>query len=199
MVDFTLPSSVNANVALALRKGLDCVVGTSGLDLPSLERLVATAPFGTAVFVAPNFAIGAVLMMAACKLAAPYFEDVEIIEMHHNNKADAPSGTALATAASISALRQRGGIYSQAPGNETELDGLSGARGAAVGDVRLHALRSGGFLAAQEVIFGSGGQTLTIRHDTSNRNAYMPGVLLAIRKIAGLHGLVVGLEELLDL
>jgi 4-hydroxy-tetrahydrodipicolinate reductase len=199
LVDFTLPQAVLPNLRLAVAKGVDCVVGTTGVSRAVLEELMLTATPNTAVFVAPNFAIGAILMAAACKQVAAYFEDVEIIEYHHNGKADAPSGTAIATAAAISAVRAQAHVSSRSPGAETELDGLHGARGAVSDDVRIHSIRSNAFMASQEVIFGSSGQSLSIRHDTTSREAYMPGVLLAIRKVSGLSGLIFGLEELMHL
>jgi 4-hydroxy-tetrahydrodipicolinate reductase len=201
LVDFSLPQAVLPNLELAVAKGVDCVLGTTGVSREALAELTAAASFcpGTAVFVAPNFAVGAVLMNVACKLTAAYFEDVEIIEYHHNGKADAPSGTAIATAAAINAVRVGAGVNSRSPGAETELDGLHGARGAASGQVHIHSLRSDAFMASQQVIFGSSGQSLSIRHDTTSREAYMPGVLLAIRKVGGLSGLVFGLEELMEI
>jgi 4-hydroxy-tetrahydrodipicolinate reductase len=121
------------------------------------------------------------------------------VEFHHNNKADAPSGTAVNTAKAINAVRQQAGISSTAPGSGTEIEGMQGARGASLGDVRLHSVRSNGFVASQEVIFGSTGQTLTIRHDSFDRTSYMPGVLLAIRSVGQKSGLIVGLEKLMEL
>jgi 4-hydroxy-tetrahydrodipicolinate reductase len=199
IVDFTLPSVVADNLKVALTLGVDCVVGTTGISENTLEQLIALAPAQTTLFVAPNFTTGAVLMMAAAKLAAKYFPDVEILEFHHNNKADSPSGTAINTAKAIAKIREQAGVSSGAPGSETELDGLQGARGAAVDDVRIHSIRSDGFVASQEVIFGSAGQTLSIRHDSIDRSSYMPGVLLAIRSVGARSGLIVGLEELMDL
>jgi 4-hydroxy-tetrahydrodipicolinate reductase len=201
MVEFTLPDVAAFNLQTALLGGVDCVLGTSGVPTQTLDRLANEAPSGTALFYAPNYTTGAVLMMAASKLAAGFFDDVEIIEFHHNNKKDAPSGTAIATAEMLEAARSAEQIRSSAPGAETELSGFSGARGAELGasGIRLHALRSNGFVASQEVIFGSTGQRLTIRHDSFDRTSYMPGVLLAIRRVGALSGLVIGLEELMQL
>ncbi len=201
MVDFSLPNAAVSNLKAALAQNVRCVLGTTGVSPETLEELVKDAPVGATLFCAPNFTTGAVLMMAASKLAAAWFDDVEVIEFHHNNKKDAPSGTAIATARLIAEARQARGVTSVAPGSETELDDLTGARGAELpgADVRLHAVRSNGFVASQEVIFGSPGQTLTIRHDSFDRTAYMPGVLLAVRRIGELSGLVIGLEELIQL
>lgn len=201
MVDFTMPSVAAANLELALGQGVDCVLGTTGVPTETLKNLGETAPEGTGLFVAPNFTTGAVLMMAMSRLAAGFFEDVDIIEFHHNNKKDAPSGTAVTTAEMISEVRRAQAISSTAPGAETELSSFNGARGAELpnGDVHLHSVRSNGFVASQEVIFGSSGQTLTIRHDSFDRKSYMPGVLLAIRSVGSMSGLVIGLEELMKL
>lgn len=201
MVEFTLPSVAALNLQTALAQGVDCVLGGTGVATETLEKLADDAPEGTALFVAPNFTTGAVLMMAASKLAAAFFDDVEIIEFHHNNKKDAPSGTAIATAQMIAEERRAKGVKSSAPGSETEMPGFECARGAelANSDVHIHSVRSNGFVASQEVIFGSQGQTLTIRHDSFDRSSYMPGVLLAIRSVGGLNGLVIGLEELMQL
>ena len=201
MVDFTMPSVAAANLRAALQQGIDCVLGTTGVPTSTLQELAETAPSGTGLFVAPNFTTGAVLMMTMSKLAAKFFEDVEIIEFHHNNKKDAPSGTAVATAQLIAEERRGNTITSAAPGSATELPEFGGARGAELpnSDVHLHSVRSNGFVASQEVIFGSSGQTLTIRHDSFDRRSYMPGVLLAIRSVGAITGLVIGLEELMKL
>lgn len=201
MVEFTLPNVAALNLQTALAKGIDCVLGTSGVPTATLEELATEAPAGTGLFYAPNYTTGAVLMMAASKLAASFFEDVEVIEFHHNNKKDAPSGTAVATAELIASERALKDTTSSAPGSETELPGFSGARGTLLptSDVRIHSVRSNGFVASQEVIFGSPGQSLTIRHDSFDRSSYMPGVLLAIRSVGALSGLIIGLEELMQL
>ena len=193
VVDFTQPSVIEGNLRCALPAGIDCVVGTTGLSDEKLTELAALAPSGTCLFYAPNFTTGAVLMMEFAKAAAPYFPEAEVIEMHHCNKKDAPSGTAMRTAQIISDAR--GGRASEAPGAETELQGAEGARGALVSGVPVHSVRSMGFVASQEVVFGSMGQTLTIRHDSWDRASYMPGVLLGIRSVGAREGLIVGLEN----
>ena len=192
LVDFTQPAVVAGNLAEALPRGVDCVVGTTGLSTETLEALAADAPAGTALFYAPNFTTGAVLMMEFAKAAAPYFPEAEVIEFHHCNKKDAPSGTAVRTAQLIAEARSP--RVSEAPGRETEMPGAEGARGALVEGVPVHAVRSMGYVASQEVIFGSLGQTLTIRHDSWDRTSYMPGVLLGIRSVGEREGLIVGLE-----
>jgi 4-hydroxy-tetrahydrodipicolinate reductase len=199
MVDFTSPSAVEGNLRTALAAGIDCVVGTTGLTPQKFEELAALAPEQTTLFHAPNFTLGAVLMMAFSQKAARYFPDVEIIEFHHNGKRDAPSGTAITTALGIAQARGEAGITNSAPGRETELPGREGARGALVEGVPVHAIRSNGFVAHQEVIFGSMGETLTLRHDSLDRAAYMPGILLAIREVGKTRGLIIGLDRLLDL
>lgn len=193
LVDFTQPDSVAENVRAALAAGVDCVIGTSGISSEALEELASRAPAGTCVFFAPNFTTGAVLMMQFAQAAAPYFPEAEIIESHHARKKDAPSGTAVRTAHMIS--QARGGQPSCAPGKETELEGFEGARGALVEGVPVHSVRSMGYVATQEVVFGSLGQTLTIKHDSWDRASYMPGVLLGIRSVGSREGLVVGLEN----
>lgn len=192
LVDFTQPDVVAGNLAVALPRGVDCVVGTTGLSNETLQELAATAAEGTCLFYAPNFTTGAVLMMEFAKAAAPYFPEAEVIEFHHCNKKDAPSGTAVRTAEIIAEARAP--RVSKAPGRETEMPGAEGARGALVDGVPVHSVRSMGFVASQEVIFGSLGQTLTIRHDSWDRTSYMPGVLLGIRSVGERDGLVVGLE-----
>ncbi len=192
LVDFTQPSVVKENLRTALPAGVDCVVGTTGMTNDDLDELMTSAKEGTCLFYAPNFTTGAVLMMELSKIAAPYFPEAEVIEFHHCNKKDAPSGTAVRTAQIISEAR---GFESSAPGTETELPGAEGARGALVEGVPVHAVRSMGYVASQEVIFGSLGQTLTIRHDSWDRTSYMPGVLLGIRSVGQRSGLIVGLEN----
>ena len=191
MVDFTLPDSVMANVRTALKAGVAAVVGTSGLTERNLEELAALSEERKrAVFVAPNFAIGAVLMMQFAAQAARHLEAAEIIELHHSGKADAPSATALRTAqlmTSVPGSRFSGG---------QSADGRP-ARGQAEGPIHIHSVRLPGLVAHQEVMFGGLGETLTIRHDSTSRESFMPGVLLAIRRVRGLRGLVVGLEKLL--
>jgi len=192
MVDFTRPDTVMDNLRVALVKRVAAVVGTTGLTTAHLQELTAlTAEHDTPVFIAPNFAIGAVLMMRFAAEAARHFDHAEVIEYHHEKKLDAPSGTALLTAELMrSAASERLATDS---GPEAGED----SRGRPVGGVRVHAVRMPGFVASQDVIFGSIGETLTIRHDTINRNCFMPGVLLAIRKVRGLSGVTVGLQTLL--
>lgn len=192
MVDFTQPTSVEENVRLALEKGVNCVVGTTGLSENKLEELSKVAKNDACLFYAPNFTTGAVLMMQFAKAAAPYFPEAEVIEYHHSKKKDAPSGTAVNTAKMIVEARD---CQSSARGRETELNGMEGARGAEIDGVYVHSVRSMGFVASQEVIFGSFGQTLSIRHDSWDRQSYMPGVLLGIRSVEGKSGLIVGLEN----
>ena len=196
LVDFTQPDVVAANLAAALPAGVDCVVGTTGLSNDVLAELAAQAAPGTCLFYAPNFTTGAVLMMEFAKAAAPYFPEAEVLEFHHCNKKDAPSGTAVRTAQIIA--EARGGRVSEAPGRETEIAGAEGARGALVDGVPVHSVRSMGYVASQEVVFGSLGQTLTIRHDSWDRASYMPGVLLGIRSVGACEGLIVGLEEFMS-
>jgi 4-hydroxy-tetrahydrodipicolinate reductase len=192
MVEFTHPSSVEANLRTALSVGVDCVVGTTGVSENLIAEVAQSATGEACLFVAPNFAIGAVLMMDFAERAARYMPHVEIIELHHDNKADAPSGTAMRTASLVAAARSE---IPEVPGKETEI--AAGARGAAVDEVTVHSVRLPGLVAHQEVVFGGQGQTLTIRHDTIDRTSFMPGVVLAVRNVGDLSGLVVGLDELL--
>lgn len=192
LVDFTQPDVVAKTLEVALPAGVDCVVGTTGLSQETLAALADTAAEGTCLFYAPNFTTGAVLMMEFAKIAAPYFPEAEIIEFHHANKKDAPSGTAVRTAEIIQEARGRD---TEAPGKETENPGCEGARGAEVAGVPVHSVRSMGYVASQEVVFGSMGQTLTLRHDSWDRTSYMPGVLLGIRNVGTQSGLIVGLEN----
>ena len=193
LVDFTQPAVVEANLRAALPAGVDCVVGTTGLSNETLDELAAIAPAGTCLFYAPNFTTGAVLMMQFAKAAAPYFPEAEVLEFHHARKLDAPSGTAVRTAQIIA--EARGHRASEAPGRETEIPGAEGARGALVDGVPVHSVSSMGYVASQEVVFGSLGQTLSIRHDSWDRASYMPGVLLGIRSVGAEEGLIVGLEN----
>ena len=185
-VEFTLPDSVKRNTAWLLERGVHAVVGATGLsddDLADLEKLTGPAN----LFVAPNFAIGAVLMMRFAEQAARHLPDVEITELHHERKVDAPSGTALRTARLIAEAR-RG-----APARSDD----DPARGLLVDGVPVHSVRLPGIMASQEVVFGGAGQTLTIRHDSIDRSSFMPGVLLAVKRVAQMPGLTVGLEALL--
>jgi 4-hydroxy-tetrahydrodipicolinate reductase len=192
LVDFTHPTVVEGNARIALAAGVDCVVGTTGLAIETLEALTEAAPDNACLFVAPNFAIGAVLMMRFAAEAARFMPHVEIIELHHDRKADAPSGTALRTAGLIADARTS---VPTAPGRETEV--AKGARGALVDDVSIHSIRLPGLVAHQEVLFGGQGQTLSIRHDSIDRTGFMPGVILAVREVGKHSGLVVGLERLM--
>jgi 4-hydroxy-tetrahydrodipicolinate reductase len=194
MVDFTHPTVVEDNLRIALSCGVDCVVGTTGLSEQTVSELAALAPSETALFFAPNFAIGAVLMMEFATRAARYLPHVEIIELHHDQKADAPSGTALRTARLVAAARS---TAPSTPGRETELPGRDGARGAVVEGVHVHSIRLPGLVAHQEVLFGGQGQTLSIRHDTIDRSSFMPGVVLAVREVGSRRGLVIGLDQLM--
>lgn len=193
LVDFTRPEAVLDNVRIAALAGVDCVVGTTGVPSEAFEQIAAEMPEGVCVFVAPNFAIGAVLMMRFAQEAARYLPHVEIVELHHDRKADAPSGTALRTAERIAQARS---VVPAAPGRETEV--ADGARGAVVAGVTVHSVRLPGLVAHQEVIFGGQGQTLTIRHDSIDRTSFMPGVVLAVRAVRERKGLVIGLEEILE-
>lgn len=194
MVDFTHPDSVYENVRSAIAYGIRPVVGTTGLSPAQIQDLSEFADKATTgVLIIPNFSIGMVLMQQAAIQAAQYFDHVEIIELHHNQKADAPSGTAIKTAEMLSDL---GKTYN--PQLVTETENLPGARGSICGDnIRIHSVRLPGLIAHQEVIFGAQGQIYTLRHDTSDRSCYMQGVLLSIRKIVELKSLVYGLEKIL--
>jgi 4-hydroxy-tetrahydrodipicolinate reductase len=199
-IEFSTPDSVKDNVVGCVRRGVRVVVGATGLSAPDLTEIDgAAADAGVVVFVAPNFAIGAVLMMHFAAQAAPYFDVAEVVERHHERKLDAPSGTALRTAQLMNERRARG-WGSPEGGRET----LSGVRGGDADGVRVHSVRTPGSVAHQEVILGSQGQTLTIRHDSIDRSSFMPGVVLAVKKVAvmdpaAMKGVHVGLEKLLDL
>ncbi|HEV7209710.1 MAG TPA: 4-hydroxy-tetrahydrodipicolinate reductase [Mycobacteriales bacterium] len=199
VVDFTRPAAVMDNIRWCLDAGLSVVVGTSGFEQQRLAQVrgwLADKP-DQGVLVAPNFGIAAVLMMRFAALAAPYLESVEIIELHHPAKLDAPSGTARRTAELVAAARRRAG---RAPaGPDATSEALDGARGARVEDIPVHSVRMTGLVAHQQVLFGGPGETLTIRHDSLDRDSFMPGVLLAVRQILDRPGLTVGLEALLDL
>lgn len=195
MVDFTHPKAVRDNVLAAVRAGVHCVVGTTGLTPEALDEIAAAADeMGVGCFVAPNFAIGAVLMMRLAETAAKWMPAAEVIELHHDQKADAPSGTAKMTAARIAAARDR---VPKVPGKETET--VAGVRGGDVDGVPVHSVRLPGLVAHQEVLFGGPGQVLSIRHDSTDRTSFMPGVVLAVRHISEHPGLTVGLEKLLGI
>jgi 4-hydroxy-tetrahydrodipicolinate reductase len=198
VVDFTHPDAVMGNLQFCVEHGIDAVVGTTGFDDARLDQvrgwLKGHPEVG--VLVAPNFSIGAVLMMRFAAAAAPYFESVEIVELHHPDKADAPSGTARRTAEMVAAARREAGMG--APPDATST-GLAGARGAEVEGIHVHGLRVRGLVAHQEVVLGGLGETLTIRHDSLDRASFTPGVLLGLRRIGETPGLTVGLEAFLDL
>ncbi len=194
MVDFTHPDGVYDNVRSAIAYGIRPVVGTTGLSPAQIKELADFAEkASTGCLIIPNFSIGMVLLQQAAIQASQYFDHVEIIELHHNQKADAPSGTAIQTAQLLAGL---GKTYNQAIVEESEK--LTGARGCVADDnIRIHSVRLPGLIAHQEVIFGAAGQIYTLRHDTSDRSCYMPGVLLSIRKVTQLKSLVYGLEKIL--
>ena len=199
VVDFTHPSAVLDNLRWCIDSGLNCVVGTSGFDEARLSQVRQWLDDGreSRVLIAPNFSVGAVLMMHFAGQAARFFESAEVVELHHAGKVDAPSGTALRTASLIGAARASAGLGAPPDATVTE---VSGARGAVVGDVHVHAVRLAGLVAHQEVLLGGHGETLTIRHDSLDRASFMPGVLLAMRSVASLPpGLTVGIESLLGL
>ncbi|WP_330249196.1 4-hydroxy-tetrahydrodipicolinate reductase [Nocardia sp. NBC_00565] len=198
VVDFTNPDVVMGNLKFLVERGIHAVVGTTGFDDARLDEVrgwLAGRP-ETGVLIAPNFAIGAVLSMRFAEQAARFFESVEVIELHHPNKLDAPSGTAYRTAGLIAAARNKAGVGRSPDATTQELEG---ARGADVDGVRVHSVRLAGLVAHQEVLFGTQGETLTIRHDSIDRSSFAPGVLLGVREIANRPGLTVGLDPFLDL
>jgi 4-hydroxy-tetrahydrodipicolinate reductase len=194
VVDFTTPDSVMKNLEFAITNDIHVVVGTTGFDevrLNQLRDLLNKHP-KVGALIAPNFGLGAALMMQFSKTAAKYFESAEIVEMHHANKVDAPSGTAIRTAELITTARKEN---SKEPMPDATKSSLTGARGAIVGDVPVHSIRAHGYVAHQEVVFSDLGETLTIRHDSINRSGFMPGVLIGVRNVAKYPGLTVGLEN----
>jgi 4-hydroxy-tetrahydrodipicolinate reductase len=193
VIDFTQVDAARENVQWLADNGIHAVVGTTGFTEADYANLRASFTKSNCV-IAPNFAIGAVLMMRFAELAAPFFETVEIIEYHHDSKIDAPSGTAMMTAERIAAASKD---WAADPTTSEVLEGARGGRGPA--DVRVHALRVRGMVASQEVLLGTTGQTLDIRHDTYDRSSFMPGVLLAVKAVPARPGLTIGLDELLDL
>ena len=194
-VDFTVPDAVKDNIHFCLDHGIHVVVGTSGLTSDDFAEIETRAKASEAnCFIGPNFAIGAVLMMRFATMATPYFDSAEIIERHHERKVDAPSGTAVRTAELMNEARDRDWVE---PSGETET--LAGSRGGRSGGIHIHSVRARGYVAHQEVVLGATGETLTIRHDSLDRASFMPGVLLAIKKVGERSGLTVGLEHLLDL
>lgn len=194
-VEFTTPDSVKQNVRFCLSNGIHCVVGATGLSDGDLDDVREWCREGGAnALVAPNFALGAVLMMSFAAAAARHFDTAEIVERHHERKLDAPSGTALRTARMMT--ESRGGrAWASRRGDES----VEGSRGGDAGGVHVHSLRVPGSVAHQEVVLGGPGETLTIRHDSIDRTSFMPGVVLAVKRVGELDGLVVGLENLLDL
>src|SRR5262245_16571981 len=197
-VDFTHPDAVMGSLERCIGEGIHAVVGTTGFDddrLDTVRRWLSSAP-GIGVLIAPNFGIGAVLMMRFAAQAARFFESAEIIELHHPNKVDAPSGTARRTAELIAASRAAAALD---PMPDATTTSLAGARGATVVEVPVHAVRLRGLVAHQEVLLGGQGEILTIRHDSLDRSSFMPGVLVGIRRIRSAPGLTVGLEHFLDL
>jgi 4-hydroxy-tetrahydrodipicolinate reductase len=194
LVDFTRPAEALHNALAAIAAGASPVVGTTGLHPTDVNKIaIACKEKGVGGIVAPNFAVGAVLMMHLADIAAPHFEAVEVIELHHAGKLDAPSGTALATARRLAAKRGGKPFSHRKPEKET----LAGTRGGEEGGVAVHSVRLPGFVADQEVIFGLPGQTLTIAHRTTSREAYVPGVLLAIRAVVAAPRFYRALDELL--
>jgi len=196
VVDFTTPDSVMANLEFLISKNINAVVGTTGFDdarIAKIKSLLSSSKSG--VLIAPNFAIGAVLMMEFATKAAKYFESAEIIELHHPNKVDAPSGTAARTADLMAKSRKEAGLGPMPDATSSSLDG---ARGATVGDIPVHSVRLRGLVAHQEVLLGGIGETLSIRHDSIDRVGFMPGVLLGIRQVVTHPGLTFGLEHFME-
>ncbi len=196
VIDFTHPDVVMDNLKFLIDNGIHGVVGTTGFTDERLQKVRAwlAAKPGVAALIAPNFAIGAVLSMHFARQAAPFYESVEVIELHHPHKADAPSGTAARTATLIAEARKE-----LPPNPDATTTSLPGARGADVDGIPVHSVRLAGLVAHQEVLFGTAGETLTIRHDSMDRTSFVPGVLLAVRRVAEHPGLTVGIESLLNL
>jgi len=195
-LDFTQPDAALDNVKWCVAHGVNVVVGTSGFGGAKLEEvrgLLRDDP-NVGVLIVPNFSIGAVLLMRFAVDAAKYFESVEIVEMHHPNKVDAPSGTAVRTAELIAQARATAGLGPVPDATTTDPDG---ARGASVAGIPVHAIRARGYVASQEVVFGDAGETFTLRHDSHDRESFMPGVITAVRGVGSLRGLTVGLDSLL--
>lgn len=197
VVDFTTPDSVMKNLEFSITNNIHVVVGTTGFDEVKLNRLrdLLNKHPKVGALIAPNFGLGAVLMMQFSKTAAKYFESAEIVEMHHAHKVDAPSGTAIRTAELITTARKEN---NKKPMPDATKSSLAGARGAIVGDVPVHSIRAHGYVAHQEVVFSDLGETLSIRHDSINRSGFMPGVLIGIRNVAKYPGLTVGLENYME-
>jgi 4-hydroxy-tetrahydrodipicolinate reductase len=197
-VDFTHPDAVMENLAWCIEHGIHTVVGTTGFSDEKLEkvRTQLASHDGIGVLIAPNFSIGAALMMHFAEQAARFYESAEIIELHHPNKADAPSGTAVTTARRIAAARAAAEL--SAPPDATDSE-VAGARGASIDGIRVHGVRLRGLVAHQEVLFGAAGETLTIRHDSLDRASFMPGVVAAIQGVSSRPGLTVGIDALLGI
>jgi 4-hydroxy-tetrahydrodipicolinate reductase len=195
IVDFSVAEAAIAAAHIALKQGVHMVIGTTGISdskVDEIDRLARANNVG--VVMAPNFALGAVVLMHLARIAAKYFDHAEIVELHHNQKVDAPSGTALATAHGM--LKSRGKPFLHTP---TKKENLPGTRGGQVEGITIHSVRLPGLVASEEVVFGGEGQTLSLRHDTINRECFVPGVILAIREVVNAKGLVYGLEQLLHL
>jgi 4-hydroxy-tetrahydrodipicolinate reductase len=197
LVDFTVPSAANSQLARALERGFHVVVGTTGLSPELIDAMGAASELGANAVVAPNFALGAVLLMRFAAQAARYYEAAEIIELHHDQKVDAPSGTAMATAVKMAEARDLAGkSAAKDPTSSTALEGARGGRG--VEGIPIHSVRLPGLVAHEEVIFGGPGETLTLRHDSIDRVSFMAGVLLAVRAVPHRRGVTIGLENLLE-
>ncbi|OFO36203.1 4-hydroxy-tetrahydrodipicolinate reductase [Corynebacterium sp. HMSC075D04] len=198
IVDFTTPNAVMDNLEFCINNGIHCVVGTTGFDDARYQQVRdwCAANEGVGVLIAPNFAISAVLTMAFARQAAPFFESAEVVEFHHPNKLDAPSGTAVKTAQGIAQARKEAGMGTMPDATEQALDG---SRGADVDGVPVHAVRMQGMVAHEEVIFGTTDQSLTIRQDSYGRESFVPGVLTGVREVANRPGLTIGLDEYLGL
>ena len=198
IVDFTTPNAVMDNLEFCINNGIHCVVGTTGFDDERYQKVRdwCAANEGVGVLIAPNFAISAVLTMAFARQAAPFFESAEVVEFHHPNKLDAPSGTAVKTAQGIADARKDAGLTEMPDATEQALDG---SRGASVDGVPVHAVRMQGMVAHEEVIFGTTEQSLTIRQDSYGRESFVPGVLTGVREVANRPGLTVGLDAYLGL
>lgn len=196
VVDFTTPDSVMANLEFLIKNNINAVIGTTGFDDARIAKIKDSLKSSkSGVLIAPNFAIGAVLMMEFATKAAKYFESAEIIELHHPNKVDAPSGTAARTAELMSAARKEAKLPAMP---DATTSSLPGARGATVGDVPVHSVRLRGLVAHQEVVLGGIGETLSIRHDSIDRVGFMPGVLLGVRQVVNHPGLTFGLENFMS-
>ncbi len=199
MIDFTAPAVVKEHIYTALQNNVVPVVGTTGLTNEDIEEINTWVHrYETGAIIAPNFALGAILMMKFSSIAARFLPQVEIIELHHDQKIDAPSGTALKTAQMIKAEQVKYGIGDASDNKPEEIEKLNGARGGKIEDIHIHSIRLQGKVAHQEVIFGGKGQTLSIRHDSLDRSSFMPGLVMAIKEAVGLKKLIYGLENLIE-